>query len=165
MSKHLQITLPQFPGFNINVHKFTNVSNSTVIKSSLLKGDPLYDFAFINATTVISLEQLLSALYRALLDYTSGGIRTKTIHSEVIFSLSPTQNIMDALRRFGIQDDSSDLILIKILKQGEAQDYDLSIVQGEEVNPTDESFERSAVLKTIKKVSAILSTTKFTNTN
>lgn len=145
----MQLTIPQFPEYKVNLHKFSNVQNSKDIKEQLIQGNTLYDFAFINAECVISLEQLMSAVYRSLLDLTGDKLRTRSLHSEVIFSLSPTQNIMDALRRFGIQDNSKELILVKITKGGE--DYSLQIIDGEEVQVTDESLQQTAVLKTIKK--------------
>ncbi|ODV73587.1 Cgi121p [Cyberlindnera jadinii NRRL Y-1542] len=147
----IKTVLPQFPQFTVHLFKFKNVTNSKEIKQNLIKGDKRYDFSFINAQTVLSEEQLLSAVYRALLDHTQDKIRTKTIHSEVIFSLSPTQNIMDALRRFGIQDDSTDLIVIKIVDSNSQEEFDLSVVEGEEVDITDEDLKSSAILKTIKK--------------
>lgn len=149
----IKTVLPQFPQFTVHLFKFKNVTNSKEIKQNLIKGDKRYDFSFINAQTVLSEEQLLSAVYRALLDHTQDKIRTKTIHSEVIFSLSPTQNIMDALRRFGIQDDSTDLIVIKIVDSNSQEEFDLGVVEGEQVDITDEDLKSTAILKTIKKVS------------
>lgn len=149
----IKTVLPQFPQFTVYLFKFKNVTNSKEIKQNLIKGDKRYDFSFINAQTVLSEEQLLSAVYRALLDHTQDKIRTKTIHSEVIFSLSPTQNIMDALRRFGIQDDSTDLIVIKIVDSNSQEEFDLGVVEGEQVDITDEDLKSTAILKTIKKVS------------
>lgn len=92
-SNHLEITIPQFPQFKISIHKFSNVENSSNIKENLISGNQDYNFAFINSKTIISIEQLISAVYRTLLDYTKDKIRTRTLHSEVIFSLSPTQNV------------------------------------------------------------------------
>lgn len=92
-SNHLEITIPQFPQFKVSIHKFSNVKNSADIKQNLLSGNQDYNFAFINSYTIVSAEQLIAAVYRALLDYTKDKIRTRTLHSEVIFSLSPTQNV------------------------------------------------------------------------
>ncbi|CCH42437.1 hypothetical protein BN7_1982 [Wickerhamomyces ciferrii] len=91
--KALNITIPKFPGFKVSLHKFTNVQNAAEIKSNLLSGNQDYNFAFINSQTIISSEQLIASVYRSLLDYTEDKIRTRTLHSEVIFSLSPTQNV------------------------------------------------------------------------
>lgn len=142
--------LPQFPQHVVHVHKFTSVSNSSTIKTHLIDGNTAYDFAFIDARNVISEEQLMSAVYRALLDHTNDKIRTKTVHSEIIFSLSPTQNIGDALRRFGIQDDSKDVIVVKI--EPEVGVYDLGVVEGEEVEPTNQQFLSTVDLKSVRKV-------------
>jgi len=92
-SNSLQFTIPQFPKFKISIHKFSNVTNSSEIKHNLISGNQEYNFAFINSYTIVSIEQLVAAIYRSLLDYTQFKIRTKTLHSEVIFSLSQTQNV------------------------------------------------------------------------
>lgn len=144
----LQLRFPQFPQFAVIVHKFSSVRNAKQIKDELLQGNETYDFAFITAKTIVSIEQLSSAIYRALLDHTKDRIRTRTLHSEVIFSLSPSSNIGDALRKFGIQDDSEDLVIVKILET--EVPYDLSIVDGEEVEVTDEEFERTVDYGIIK---------------
>lgn len=150
-SSHLSFTIPQFPQFKISIHKFSNVTNAAEIKQNLLSGNQEYNFAFINSSTIVSSEQLIAAIYRTLLDYTQDKIRTKTLHSEVIFSLSPTQNIMDSLKRFGIQDDSKELVVINISENGAKDDYNLQIISGEEVKVDDDEFAKTVDYKVIKK--------------
>lgn len=108
-------------------------------------------FAFIDARTVISVEQISSAIYKALVESTYNRMRTKTLHSECILSLSPSSNIGDALKRFGIKEDSTNLIVIKIVKNGDDEPFDgkTSIV-GDLVPVSDEQFVTTADIETIK---------------
>lgn len=110
-------------------------------------------FAFIDARTVISVEQISSAIYKALVESTYNRMRTKTLHSECILSLSPSSNIGDALKRFGIKEDSTNLIVIKIVKNGDDEPFDgkTSIV-GDLVPVSDEQFVTTADIETIKNV-------------
>ncbi|ONH67209.1 hypothetical protein BON22_2952 [Cyberlindnera fabianii] len=150
----LTLSFPQFPQFTINIHKLASVKNGQDLRAKLLAGEPTHNFAFINAQTVVSVEQLSAAIYRAILDYTGDRIRTRTLHSECIFALSPTQNIVDALKRYGIQDDSEDLIVVKVIEDGKDDPaYDLSVVEGEEVTVSDDELQKTANIALIKKVS------------
>ncbi|KAH3678557.1 hypothetical protein WICMUC_001366 [Wickerhamomyces mucosus] len=126
-----QIKFPQFPQF-INIHRFTNVLNSSEIKENLIKGNKDYDFAFINTKLIFSQSQLYSAIYRSLLELNNNNLRTKNIHSEILFCLSPINNIMEALKNFGIQNSTFDFIVIKISDNLEI-DYNLNIINGEEI--------------------------------
>lgn len=71
-------------------------------------------FALIDAKLVCTVEQLCSAVYRALIDVTYNKMRTKSLQSECLFCLSPTSNIGEAFRTFGIKDDSTEIICVRL---------------------------------------------------
>lgn len=60
---------------------------------------------------------------------------------------------MDSLKRFGIQDDSKELVVINISENGSKDNYNLEIIDGEEVKVQDEEFIKTVDYKIIKKVS------------
>lgn len=60
---------------------------------------------------------------------------------------------MDSLKRFGIQDDSKELVVINISENGAKDDYNLQIIGGEEVKVDDDEFAKTVDYKVIKKVS------------
>jgi len=41
-------------------------------------------------------------------------LRTKTVHSEILWALSPNNNITEAIRRFGVSDDTTALFVVRI---------------------------------------------------
>ncbi|KAL2710307.1 hypothetical protein KLU848_1102 [Kluyveromyces marxianus] len=145
----LTYRVPQFQEYTISLQKYANVSNADVLRSKLME----LPFAFIDARTVISVEQISSAIYKALVESTYNRMRTKTLHSECILSLSPSSNIGDALKRFGIKEDSTNLIVIKIVKNGDEEPFDgkTSIV-GDLVPVSDEQFVTTADIETFKNV-------------
>lgn len=64
---------------------------------------------------------------------------------------------MDSLKRFGIQDDSKELVVINISENGGKDDYSLNFIDGQEVKVQDEEFIKTVDYKIIKKVSKNLS--------
>lgn len=86
-------------------------------------------------TQVTSKLHLLTAVHQALLAQAAGDLRTKTVHSEILWTLCPTNNvrvrkmcgpfcmlncplvrqISDAIKRFGLSATTTSLILIKVL--------------------------------------------------
>jgi EKC/KEOPS complex subunit CGI121/TPRKB len=42
---------------------------------------------------ITSMEHLRTAVYQAVLAAAQGGLRTKTVHSEIIWALNPSNNV------------------------------------------------------------------------
>jgi EKC/KEOPS complex subunit CGI121/TPRKB len=85
---------------------------------------------------IVSTTHVLAPLPRTLLART---LRTHNIHSETLLNLSPSNNIGDAYRRFGITDSTTSLIVIKI---GYPVDHPPPNVDaGKYVPPTKESVQ------------------------
>ena len=49
-----------------------------------------------------------------MLAESQNGLRTRTVHSEVIWALNPTNNITEALRRYGISDKTTAVIVVSM---------------------------------------------------
>lgn len=137
---------PQFPQ-EIDISYFSDVKNAGQIRTELLAGNPDYQVAFINANTLLSSKHLLAAVYRAVSDQDAGSMKTKNVHSEVLFCLGGNNNIMDSLRRFGIQDDTTNIVAVKV----GGGDYK-KLVEGTEEEFTDEQIAKNTDLKLVKKV-------------
>jgi len=71
-------------------------------------------FSFVNARLVTSILHIQTAITQALLAAAQNTLRTKTVHSEVIWALNPSNNITEAFRRYGVSDDSTALLVIRI---------------------------------------------------
>jgi len=116
-----------FPADLANVHiaLFTAVTNASQIRSRIVKASTMegpqgdaereaVNFAFIDAKLVTSKLCLLTALHQSMLSDVQKSLKTKTIHSEIIWSLNPTNNITEALRRFGVSDSSKSLLVVRV---------------------------------------------------
>ncbi|PWZ01209.1 hypothetical protein BCV70DRAFT_91171 [Testicularia cyperi] len=87
------------------------------------------DFAFIDATKLCSKQHILTAVTQAAIvcarswdaehgrfregEGSSGGMKSRTPHSEVIYMLNPNNNVGDSLKRFGLSPKSTSLLLVK----------------------------------------------------
>ncbi|KAM7186624.1 Kinase binding protein CGI-121 domain containing protein [Naviculisporaceae sp. PSN 640] len=106
------------PGQDILVAFFRDVSASAseLLQKELLARNPAFEYAFIDATSIISRAHLLSAVFSALNAAATGSLRTPNVHSEIVISLGPNNNIANAYRRWGIQaGKTSNLIVVKVL--------------------------------------------------
>ena len=93
-----------FPTDPVRVFLFTEVVNAIELRSRLLAGDAEYLYTFLNAdlvfcslmmalTKIVSQLQLLAAVNRAVHDEHYGQMRTKHLHSEIVYALAATQNV------------------------------------------------------------------------
>ncbi|KAH8115754.1 CGI-121-domain-containing protein [Phellopilus nigrolimitatus] len=109
----------------VRVALFTSVKNAAqlrtrIIKASMMEGTDgeserdAVNFAFIEPKLVTSRLHLLTAIYQSMLADVQCDLKTKTVHSEIVWSLNPTNNITEALRRFGVSDLSSSLLVVRV---------------------------------------------------
>ncbi|POY74106.1 hypothetical protein BMF94_2918 [Rhodotorula taiwanensis] len=102
------------------------VSNAAELRSRLVTASQLpdddrgdeeraaVDFAFIDAKMITSRLHALTAVQQALLARSDGTLKTKTIHSEVLWMLEPGSNISDSLKHFGLSASTRHLLLVHI---------------------------------------------------
>ncbi|PFH44883.1 hypothetical protein AMATHDRAFT_44276 [Amanita thiersii Skay4041] len=92
------------------------------------------NFAFINPHLITSRLHLQTAISQAIIAETGGSLRTKTVHSEILWVLNPTNNISEAIRRYGVSDISTALLVVRVcgpdLSASQAQEQLDKIVQG-----------------------------------
>ncbi|KAJ7081371.1 CGI-121-domain-containing protein [Mycena belliarum] len=119
--------LPQFPPDFSCVHAalYIDVSDADLLRKRLITASTAegltgarerdaVNFAFIEARLITSADHLRTAIYQAVLAAAQGGLRTKTVHSEIIWALNPTNNITEAMRRYGVSDTTSALVVVRI---------------------------------------------------
>ncbi|KAL1837598.1 hypothetical protein VTJ49DRAFT_3616 [Mycothermus thermophilus] len=112
-----KIQLEHVPS-NIHIYAtlFRDVSNADFLHSQLLARNPDFEYAFVDASSVISRFHLLSAVYAAVNALVTGTLRTPNVHSEIVVSLNTNNNIADAYRRWGITPGKTkDLIVVKVV--------------------------------------------------
>jgi EKC/KEOPS complex subunit CGI121/TPRKB len=105
---------------SVHAALFTNVGNSDFLQSQLLARNSEFEYAFIDVTSVssvimaqcrgrlavlaltrtllllcqiLSRRQLLAATFKAISLLQTGNLRTPNVHSEIVTSLSPSNNV------------------------------------------------------------------------
>uniref|UniRef100_A0A0K2TBI6 EKC/KEOPS complex subunit CGI121 n=3 Tax=Lepeophtheirus salmonis TaxID=72036 RepID=A0A0K2TBI6_LEPSM len=129
-----------------------DVKNSSQLKDRILSQD-IRDVCFINPTFLLEPFCAVVAANKAAIAQQRKSMITKSILTEILFNLSPSSNIRDALQTFGINDESTHLLgLIFLDKNSEATRFDALGVQGTRI-PLDnlsKFSDESAIRKKYK---------------
>uniref|UniRef100_A0AAZ1Y0Z3 EKC/KEOPS complex subunit TPRKB n=1 Tax=Oreochromis aureus TaxID=47969 RepID=A0AAZ1Y0Z3_OREAU len=147
---HLIQKLELFPDHRVTQMLFKEVKNAAELKKSAMEGK--INGALINPTMLVDPFQVLVAANKAVHLEKVEKMKTRTLYSEIIFNLSPTNNISDAFKRFGISDGDDSVLIVMVDSKDESQDVsDIAArVEGRQV-PVEELSSLSDHAK-IKKV-------------
>ncbi|OAF98857.1 CGI-121-domain-containing protein, partial [Paraphaeosphaeria sporulosa] len=107
------LTLPHYPTHPVHIALFCSVTNAPHLRSQLLSSNSAFDYAFLDATVLLSPTHLLLAAQLALHAHLTGRGRTRTPHSELVFRLHPNNNIGEAYRKVGMGDESGHVLVVK----------------------------------------------------
>ena len=99
-----------FTGELCSVNLFRNVKNPLEIREKLMKGQ--LDATVINAKLIPDILQIFVAANKAAKSRQNGKALTKTVHTELIYNLSPTKKVTESLKIFGISEKSQDLLVV-----------------------------------------------------
>ncbi|MCJ1456089.1 hypothetical protein MMC28_006447 [Mycoblastus sanguinarius] len=102
------------PDLAVHIALYTNLQNASFLRDQLLQGNPDFEYALIDASVILSTTHILAAVFRAANDHLNGRLKSRNVHSEIVFSLGATNNIAQSLRGFGIALTTIDLLVIKI---------------------------------------------------
>ncbi|KAJ5551548.1 hypothetical protein N7535_000508 [Penicillium sp. DV-2018c] len=151
------ISLPHIPSsLPVHVALYRDVQNAASLKGHLLAGEKEFEYAFIDASMILSRAHVTAAVFRAVNDYMHNRLQSHNVHSEIVFSLNPTNNIAESFRRFGITDSTKDLLVIKVSVSPEITKESVaahlgSSVQGTPVPFDDQTLSEVADINKIKK--------------
>lgn len=89
-----QLLLPHLPdSHTLHIALYTNLQNAEFLHTQLLQGNTSFEYAFLDASVIISRTHLLSAAWRAINDQRAGRLKTRNVHSEIVFALSGNNNV------------------------------------------------------------------------
>ncbi|CZT03006.1 related to protein cgi-121 [Rhynchosporium agropyri] len=146
------------PAYDFHIALYHNVTNASFLHQQLLAGNTDFEYAMIDATVILSKTHVLAAAYRAVNDLLENKLRSRNIHSEIVFSLSPNQNIAQSFRLFGITPTTTSLLILKLSTptapylSSSVQSHLSSSVEGENVPFTDEVLAQGCDEKKVRKV-------------
>ena len=87
------IQLPHLPDHPLHVVLFQDVQNAPFLRQQLLDGNTDFQYAFLDASVLLSRSHVLSACWRAINDQLADRMKSHNVHSEIVFAMSPNNNV------------------------------------------------------------------------
>lgn len=99
------------------LHLFTNVLNTSEMRVKILNKE--LECCAVKAGLIVDPFQLIVAANKAAVNFKLGQLITKTLYTELLFSLSTSKSIGHSLAEFGIGDNDNNIVIAIIHKVNE----------------------------------------------
>ncbi|KAF2723525.1 CGI-121-domain-containing protein [Polychaeton citri CBS 116435] len=164
------VDIPHLAGHSLEMGLFIDVKNAAFLRQQLLSGNQDFEYAFLDASVLLTRNHILAACWRAIVDLNLDRLRSKNVHSEIVFSLSTNNNIAESFRKFGVQDETKNLVVIKVIPFKDSQEiianvrkHITSAVEGEVTPVKDEALARCNDAAKLRKAYKLESPKKGTD--
>ncbi|KAG4027473.1 hypothetical protein MFRU_030g01090 [Monilinia fructicola] len=143
------------PSHTLHIALYHNLLNAPFLHQQLLSGNTDFEYAFIDASVVLSRLHVLAAAYRAVHDSLENRLKSRNVHSEIVFALSMNNNIAESFRRFGITPSTTALLVLKVAPASSAPHIAAhlsSAIEGQAVEFDDEVLRSGTDLARVRKL-------------
>ncbi|CAM6098531.1 unnamed protein product [Calypogeia fissa] len=130
----MELKLDTHPGRTLHLFLFHNVANSGELLQLMQTGALSPELAFLNASLVPDTFPVLAAAHKALVSQAGDSIRTRTLHSELVYNISGSKHIRESLLRCGITDSTSYVLVARFDATPADVEAVRRLVQGTEID-------------------------------
>mmetsp|Transcript_25643 Transcript_25643/g.44874 ORF Transcript_25643/g.44874 Transcript_25643/m.44874 type:complete len:171 (-) Transcript_25643:4730-5242(-) len=102
------VDLELFPDSPLHICFYTELVNASELKEHVTE----YEFALVNPAFICSIQHVLSAANRAVANRAAGHMKTRALKTELLYYLSPSNNIKETLQRYSIQVESQAILVV-----------------------------------------------------
>ncbi|XP_061125179.1 EKC/KEOPS complex subunit TPRKB [Syngnathus typhle] len=147
---HVSQTLELYPELNVTQILFKDVQNAAELRQNAVDGK--IKGALIKPTMLVSPFQVLVAANKAVHLHKRNQMKTRGLFSEIIFNLSPTNNISEAFKRFGISDGDGTVLVVLVHTKEESHLVSDMVTKVDGVQIPVEDISSLSDLEKIKKL-------------
>ena len=87
------VILPHLWEHPLRIILFQKVRNAAFLRRQLLEGNSDFEYAFLDASVLLSRRHVFAACFKAVSDMLNGRLKSRNVHAEIVFSLSPNNNV------------------------------------------------------------------------
>ncbi|XP_039132406.1 EKC/KEOPS complex subunit TPRKB [Dioscorea cayenensis subsp. rotundata] len=136
-------------GSTLSLALFTDVSNSKELLNLIQEGKLEPEVALLNASLIPDVFPILAAAHKAVLDKSRESLKTRSLHSELVYNYSGSKHITESLKRCGISDNTTYILAARFsAAHGEMKNVE-KLIKGTEIDL--EELEARADHSQIKK--------------
>ncbi|KAK3585840.1 hypothetical protein CHS0354_038365 [Potamilus streckersoni] len=128
---------------------YDELENSKEIRKCVIDG--VIDASLLKPKLILDKFQVIVAATRAIHNQKHEKMTTKTIHSEILFCLSPSKNISDSYRNFGLGEEDKCILVVIVDDQDNSKLNALQqLIKGRQLPLSD--LHSTADTSAIKKI-------------
>ncbi|KAL6953085.1 hypothetical protein U1Q18_049733, partial [Sarracenia purpurea var. burkii] len=121
-------------GSTLSLALFTDVTNAKELLELLQAGTLEPEVAFLNASLIPDIFPVLASAHKTLLAKSRESLTTRTLHSELVYNYSGSKHITESLKRCGISESSTYILVARFGASVEEMKAMENLVNGKEID-------------------------------